>query len=202
MQSSGGSGLSKGKKAKHDGGPKDGVEVRKTAIGRGVFARRGFKKEAIIGEITGDVMPVEFESSYCMDLDDKGVLEPSRPFRFLNHSCMPNCELVHWKHRKVDGRKVPRLWLSAIRRIKKGEELTIDYAWPAEAAIPCRPRHADIARNDLSKSLYSGPRRAEEAADGASADGAADASSQGRQHKERTGTDRRYGLHPRTSGRG
>ena len=62
----------------------------------------------------------------------------------------------------------------------------------AEAATPCRPRHADIARNDLSKSLYSDPRRAEEAADGASADGAADASSQGRQYKERTGTDRRY----------
>ena len=32
----------------------------------------------------------------------------------------------------------------------------------AEAATPCRPRHADIARNDLSKSLYSDPRRAEE----------------------------------------
>ena len=36
----------------------------------------------------------------------------------------------------------------------------------AEAATACRPRHADIARNDLSKSLYSDPRRAEEAADG------------------------------------
>ena len=42
----------------------------------------------------------------------------------------------------------------------------------AEAATPCRPRHADIARNDLSKSLGRDPRRAEEAADGASADGA------------------------------
>ena len=50
----------------------------------------------------------------------------------------------------------------------------------AEAATPCRPRHADFARNDLSKSLYSDPRRAEETADGASADGPADASSQGR----------------------
>src|SRR6516164_7219731 len=60
----------------------------------------------------------------------------------------------------------------------------------AEAATPCRPRHADIARNDLSQSFYSDPRRAEETADGASADGAADASSQGRRPKERTGTDR------------
>src|SRR6516165_66143 len=72
----------------------------------------------------------------------------------------------------------------------------------AEAATPSRPRHADIARNDLSKSLYSDPRRAEETADGASADGPADASSQGRHHTERTGTDRRYGLHPRTASRG
>src|SRR6516165_3189647 len=72
----------------------------------------------------------------------------------------------------------------------------------AEAATPCRPRHADIARNDLSKSLYSDPRHSEETADGASADGAADASSQRRQHQERTGTDRRYGLHPRTASRG
>ena len=36
----------------------------------------------------------------------------------------------------------------------------------AEAATPYRPRHADIARNDLSKSFYSDPRRAEETADG------------------------------------
>src|SRR5262249_18951587 len=69
----------------------------------------------------------------------------------------------------------------------------------AEAATPCRPRHADIARNDLSKSFYPDPRRAEETADGASADGAAGASSQGRQYQERTGTDRRYRLHPRTA---
>src|SRR3974377_387629 len=66
-----------------------------------------------------------------------------------------------------------------------GADLRVD-----EGATPCRPRHADIARNDLSKSFHSDPRRAEETADGASADGAADASSQGRRHKERTGTDR------------
>ena len=73
--------------------------------------------------------------------------------------------------------------------------------WLAEAAIPCRPRHAGIARNDLSESLYSDTRRAEEGADGAPADSAADALSQGRQHEERAGTARRYGLHPRAAGR-
>src|SRR5262249_4825550 len=34
--------------------------------------------------------------------------------------------------------------------------------WLAEAAIPCRPRHASISRNDLSESLYPDTRRAEE----------------------------------------
>ena len=73
----------------------------------------------------------------------------------------------------------------------------------AEAAIRCRPRRADIARNDLSKSLYSDPRRAEEAADGAPAYSAADAPSQGRHHEERTGTDRRYRVSIReAAGRG
>ena len=49
----------------------------------------------------------------------------------------------------------------------------------AEAAIPSRPRHAGISRNDLSESLYSDPRRAEEGADGAPAYSAADAPAKG-----------------------
>jgi len=50
--------------------------------------------------------------------------------------------------------------------------------WLAEAAIPCGPRRAGISRNDLSESLYSDTRRAEQGADGAPADSAADAPSQ------------------------
>ena len=73
--------------------------------------------------------------------------------------------------------------------------------WLAEAAIPCRPRRAGISRSDLSESLYSDTRRAEEAADGAPAYSAADAPSQRRHHEERTGTDRRYGLDPRAAAR-
>ena len=113
------------------------VEVKSTDVGFGVFSRRSFKKGAIVGEIAGEIMPCDFGSDYCMHLDDSSVLEPDSPFRFLNHCCVPNCELLIWKHRKVDGRKIPRLWLSVIRKIKKGQELTIDYAWPAEFAIPC-----------------------------------------------------------------
>ena len=57
----------------------------------------------------------------------------------------------------------------------------------AEAAVPDRPRHADISRSDLSQSLCSDARRAEEGADGTVAYKAADASRQRRQGEERTG---------------
>jgi hypothetical protein len=113
------------------------VKVKKTSVGRGVFARRGFASDAVIGEITGQIMGTDFESDYCMDLDGKAILEPSWPFRFLNHSCEPNCRLMLWKHQKVNGDKIRRLWLSATREVVAGEELTIDYAWPADAAVPC-----------------------------------------------------------------
>src|SRR3954447_10212985 len=54
----------------------------------------------------------------------------------------------------------------------------------AEAAIPCRPTHAVVSRDDLSKCLYSDPWRTEERADGTPAHSAADAPSQGRHHQD------------------
>ncbi|MCG8586704.1 MAG: SET domain-containing protein [Pirellulales bacterium] len=121
------------------------VEIRQTIVGRGVFARRDFKKGDVIGEITGGIMDFDYESDYCMDLDGSAVLEPAPPFRFLNHSCAPNCELLLWKYRKIKGPKLHRLWVEATTRIREGDELTIDYAWPLEAAIPCACR-ADNCR--------------------------------------------------------
>ena len=72
----------------------------------------------------------------------------------------------------------------------------------AEAAVPDRPRHADISRSDLSQSLCSDARRAEEGADGTVAYKAADASRQRRQGQEWTGAHTRYGLYPRQTRRG
>src|SRR5262249_51078003 len=63
----------------------------------------------------------------------------------------------------------------------------------AEAAVPDRPRHADISRSDLSQSLCSDARRAEEGADGTVAYKAADASRQRRQGQKWTGAHTRYG---------
>ena len=113
------------------------VKVKETKIGHGVFSRREFEVEDVIGEIVGKIMDLDHESDYGMDLDGKAILEPVSPFRFLNHSCEPNCELVLWKHQTVNGKKLSRLWLVAIREIGPGDELTIDYAWPEEDPIPC-----------------------------------------------------------------
>lgn len=51
--------------------------------------------------------------------------------RFINHSCIPNCwfEIVG-----------TTIWIRAARTIRKGEELTYDYATVGERTIPCRCR--------------------------------------------------------------
>jgi hypothetical protein len=114
------------------------VRVETTHVGRGVFARRKFAAGAIVGEILGEILPVEPDDpSYCMELPSGMVLEPAAPLRFLNHSCEPNCELFYWFDE--DGSlQEDRLWLQTIRSINAGDELLIDYCWPADAAIPCR----------------------------------------------------------------
>ncbi len=113
------------------------IEIRKTAVGRGLFAKAAFLADTVLGEVTGKVHSNDHRSDYCIDMGGKAVLEPGPPFRFLNHSCDPNCQLNRWKHQVVDGVRLPRLWLISLRDITEGEELTIDYAWSAENAIEC-----------------------------------------------------------------
>ena len=54
------------------------------------------------------------------------------PARLINHSCNPNCE--------VDGKGL-KLWIFALRDIKKGEELSYDYGFGFDQdykQFPCR----------------------------------------------------------------
>lgn len=112
------------------------VRIGRTPLGRGVFARRRFRPQQVIGVIRGQVLTDPcYASNYCMDLGDGRSLEPAAPFRFLNHSCEPNCELFSWETNEPA--PLDRLWLQALRPIEPGEELTIDYAWPAAYTIPC-----------------------------------------------------------------
>lgn len=109
------------------------VVVAQSAVGYGVYARQSFRRRMRIGRIRGQIIDdPNYSSDYCMDLGENLSLEPAYPFRYLNHSCEPNSEIVQW-----DFDDHSELWLHAVRHIDAGQELTIDYSWPAEAAIRC-----------------------------------------------------------------
>lgn len=116
------------------------LRVGRTRVGKGVFAGRSFPDCAVIGEITGEIIDdAGYGSEYCFDVGDGLHLEPVAPFRFVNHSCEPNCEFDYFECSNRPGEE-PRThaFLIALRDIKQGEELTIDYNWSVAAAIPCR----------------------------------------------------------------
>ncbi len=111
-----------------------GVEMRETRVGTGVFATRAIPAKALIGEVGGVLHDHDDGSGYCMDFTESHTLEPSAPFRYMNHSCQPNAELIVLEGDTDDEADMT---VFAIRDIQVGEEITIDYGWPAEQAIPC-----------------------------------------------------------------
>lgn len=121
-------------------GQKNCVRIGKTRVGKGVFARKWYRAGEIVGEITGEVIREDgYGSEYCMDMEDGTCLEPEAPFRYLNHSCDPNCRFSwHDLHEEGIAGVRRRIFLYVLRPIRAEEELTIDYGWPAWFAIPCR----------------------------------------------------------------
>ncbi len=176
------------------------VKVEQSRVGLGVFAGRPIPEKVVIGKIEGDIIAdEEFCSEYSFDIGDDLQLDPHAPFRFLNHSCDPNCEFDWWYDDEeltedeelpdesdknlndaaipdvaksdvsasevatvdVDASEVdeesqddeesdqseedvleperPRsAYLISLREISLDEELTIDYNWSADGAIPCQ----------------------------------------------------------------
>lgn len=103
------------------------VTIKRSFAGMGVFANRDFYPTETLGEILGEVIDdPEYTSRYCMSLTDDSVIEPAAPYRFANHSCDPNCELTTFDD--CPG----QLFMVACKPIWKGDEITIDYGWPAE----------------------------------------------------------------------
>jgi hypothetical protein len=113
------------------------VRVAPAKYGEGVFATRAFKRRERVGRVYGEVIvAAEHGSEYAIDLGEGRLLEPGPPFRYLNHSCQPNCELLNYTPDGAPSHDY-LVYVHALRAIAAGEELTIDYAWSAEAAIPC-----------------------------------------------------------------
>src|SRR5688572_26162737 len=102
------------------------VDVRESRLGKGVFTLQPFRKFQIIGDVCGAIITgAQYDSAYCMELGRGRTLEPTGPFRFLNHSCDPNCELFYQEPTNADDEPPDRLWLKALRPIEIGDELTI-----------------------------------------------------------------------------
>ncbi len=126
--------------------------VRRSSIhGRGIFARCDIPKGTRIIEYTGErITKAEsqkradrqlarakktgaaavfiFDVSQRFDLDGN---VPANTARLINHSCAPNCEALD-----IRG----RIWISARRKIRAGEELSYNYGYDLEDwhDHPCR----------------------------------------------------------------
>ena len=114
--------------------PRSPVVVRNSPIhGRGVFAVQAIARGARVLEYTGERMShaeadrrygeMHDGSSHTMlfAVNDKVVIDATKrggPARWINHSCTPNCESS-----EEDG----RMFIDAVRAIKRGEELSYDY---------------------------------------------------------------------------
>ena len=110
------------------------VEVGKSGIhGKGVFAARAISKNARIIEYAGERIswkaaqdlpatdPKNPHHTFFFSLENGMVINAcvnGNEARWINHSCTPNCET-----RDQRG----RIYVHALRNLKKGEELFYDY---------------------------------------------------------------------------
>lgn len=118
------------------------VELRKSNIqGFGVYASKNIKKGKRIIEYTGERITPEVENlryddetmdrhhTFLFAVNENTTIDASvggNEAMFINHSCAPNCESID-----EDG----HIFIEALTNIKKGEELTYDYAYENDEPI-------------------------------------------------------------------
>ena len=114
----------------------DGLRVFKSSIhGYGLIATRGYREGEFIADVDG--VPLRrselTNDDYCLLINDDLFFDMVDQTRWINHSCDPNAEI------EADVDENGRVWarLVALREIATGEELTYDYAFAVEYAIPC-----------------------------------------------------------------
>ena len=110
-------------------------KVRKSKIDNfGLYAAKDIKKGARIIEYKGKVITrreaernPKYDNGkaiYLFNLNKKYDLDGDFKFntaRLINHSCNPNCEVDIIYN---------EIWISSIKRIKKGDELFYNYGYP------------------------------------------------------------------------
>lgn len=101
------------------------VREARAGTGKGLFASADFTKDEFIVEYTGTKIPTAeadiSKSRYLFELDKDWTLDGPPQINvagYINHSCDPNAEAE-----TQDG----HIYVSAIKVIRAGEEITIDY---------------------------------------------------------------------------
>ena len=103
--------------------------------GQGAFAARDFDEGEQIGVYEGkrysarQVSRRSWETglTYVFGLSDGSVIDAAiggNPTKHLNHSCVPNCEA----HEEIDPQGKAHIVFYALRQIRRGEELFLDYS--------------------------------------------------------------------------
>ncbi len=103
------------------------VEIKKSRNGLGVFAKTDFFPGDEVFEVRGTFMSCDEEDDVdektranTFRFDRKKYISPSGEIGdFLNHSCDPNSGVV---------KKNNKLFVTAVKQVEKGEEITIDYS--------------------------------------------------------------------------
>ncbi len=115
--------------------------------GRGLYATKNIKSGTKIIDYVGNIITKKqtersgkFDNSkpiYLFNLNDRYDLDGDVSWniaRLINHSCSNNCD--------YEGKGL-KLWVTAIKDIAKGEELTCDYGFNYDSdykQFPCRCR--------------------------------------------------------------
>jgi len=131
--------------------------VGRASAGLGLFATKPFKKGAAVVRYTGRrVTDAESErreargARYMFEINSHWAIDGSSRrniARYVNHSCRPNVEAIE--------RRKHRIVYVARRRIKPGDEITVDYGKEYFAAyitksgcrcVKCRERRNERRR--------------------------------------------------------
>ena len=121
-------------------------KIKKSKIDKnGLYANQDIKKGTKIIEYKGKIITARQseldpkydndKAIYLFNINKKYDLDGDFAFntaRLINHSCDPNCEVFG---------KGLRLWVYAMKDIKKGEELSYDYGFSFDEDFknyPCR----------------------------------------------------------------
>ena len=125
------------------------LAVRASGIhGRGVFSMVPLRKRRKLGEVQGQLVRLPQARSvaerqariYLIEISHRWALDCSKlpPFKYLNHSCQPNCYLRIYRQ---------RVEVYTLKPIPAGTELTVDYGLtPHKGGMACRCGAADCKR--------------------------------------------------------